>query len=316
MAEFAWGHERRYNSYSNYFKKHLGARVQKISIDAGFSCPNRDGSKGYGGCAYCNNDSFSPSYLSPAMPIDQQIKLGIEFHNQRYRRAEQYLAYFQSYSNTYAELERLQTIYSQAVDNKNIMGIVIGTRSDCMDAEKIAYFAEIAKTHYVIIEYGIESCYDRTLEYINRCHDFKSVQDMIIATHKAGIKTGAHLLFGLPGESRQDMLDEAAVISALPLDTIKFHQLQIIKGTRFEVDYRRDPSSFNLFEPAEYAEFIIDFLELLRPGIVVERFASEAPPTIKIAPKWENMRNHQFIQLVEKRMAERDTWQGKLYQPQ
>lgn len=127
MAEFAWGHERRYNSYSNYFKKHLGARVQKISIDAGFSCPNRDGSKGYGGCAYCNNDSFSPSYLSPAMPIDQQIKLGIEFHNQRYRRAEQYLAYFQSYSNTYAELERLQTIYLQAVDNKNIMGIVIST---------------------------------------------------------------------------------------------------------------------------------------------------------------------------------------------
>ena len=313
MSDYPWGHDRRYNTYSDYFKKYFGTRVQKVSIDAGFTCPNRDGSKGFGGCAYCNNDSFSPSYLSPDTSIGEQIEKGIEFHNKRYRYAGKHLAYFQSYSNTYSSLDQLKSLYGQALENEYVAGIVIGTRSDCMDADKLAYFAEIAKTHYVIIEYGIESCYDRTLEYINRGHDFKSAHDIIVATHNAGIKTGAHLLFGLPGESRQEMLAEAAIISALPLDTIKFHQLQIIKGTRFEADYYRDPSMFNLFEPAEYAEFIIDFLELLHPNIVVERLASESPPSFKIAPNWENMRNHQFIQLVEKRMAERNTWQGRLY---
>lgn len=313
MPEFPWGHERRYNTYSDYFKKYFGTRVQKVSLDAGFTCPNRDGSKGFGGCAYCNNESFSPSYLSPKISIGEQIEKGIEFHNKRYRYADKHLAYFQSYSNTYADLDQLKVLFGEALANEHIAGIVVGTRSDCMDADKIAYFAELSKTHYVIIEYGVESCYDRTLEYINRCHDFKSVHDMIIATHNAGIKTGAHLMFGLPGETREEMLAQASMISALPLDTIKFHQLQIIKGTRFEVDYRRDPALFNLFEPAEYAEFIIDFLELLNPSIVVERLASEAPPSIKIAPAWENMRNYQFIQLVERRMSERNTWQGRLF---
>ncbi len=313
MTDFPWGHQRRFNAYSNYFKKQFGARVQKVSIDAGFNCPNRDGSKGFGGCAYCNNDSFSPSYLSKDMSIGEQIQKGIEFHSQRYRRTEMHLAYFQSYSNTHGSLDHLKRLFDQALEDENIAGLVIGTRSDCVDAEKLEYFAQIAKSHYVIIEYGIESCYDRTLEYINRCHDFQSVKDAIIASHELGIHTGGHLMFGLPGESREEMLAEASIISALPLDTIKFHQLQIIKGTRFEVEYRRDPSIFNLFEIEEYAEFMIDFLELLRPDLVVERLASESPPTIKIAPAWENMRNHQFIQLIERKLEQRNTWQGRLY---
>lgn len=313
MTEFPWGHSRRFNAYSNYFKKQFGTRIQKVSLDTGFTCPNRDGTKGFGGCAYCNNDSFSPSYLSREMTIGQQIEKGIEFHNNRYRKAEKHLAYFQSYSNTYASLEHLKKLFGEALDNEHIAGLVIGTRSDCVDEAKLKYFADIAKTHYIIIEYGIESCYDRSLQYINRGHDFQSVKDAIIATHELGIHTGGHVIFGLPGESREDMLAEAPILSALPLDTIKFHQLQIIKGTRFEIEYKRDPSVFNLFDADEYSDFIIDFIERMRPDIVIERLASEAPPDIKVAPDWPNMRNHQFIQLVEKKLEQRDTWQGRLF---
>jgi len=311
--DYPWGHTRRYNAYSNYFKKLFGTRVQKVSINAGFTCPNRDGTKGYGGCAYCNNDSFSPSYLQPEMSIADQIQKGLDFHATRYQKAEKHLAYFQAYSNTYDSLENLKKKYGQALENEQIIGLVIGTRSDCIDEEKLIYFADIAKTHYVIIEYGIESCYDKTLQYINRCHNFQSVKDAIVATHQMGIKTGAHLLFGLPGETKDEMQEEASILSALPLDTIKFHQLQITKGTRFEIEYRKKTESFQLFEPEEYADFIVDFVEKLSPSIVIERFASESPPSIKIAPHWENMRNHQFVNLVESKLAKRNTWQGRLF---
>jgi radical SAM protein (TIGR01212 family) len=302
---------RRFNSYSEYFKKIFGGRVQKVTIDAGFTCPNRDGTKGRGGCTYCNNDSFNPSYCSPQKSVKQQIKEGIEFHAKRYRRANDFLAYFQAYSNTYKPLDELKRIYGQALEIPEIKGIVIGTRSDCIDDEKLKYFAEISKTHYVAIEYGIESVYDKTLELINRGHDFASVVRALELTKSYGIHTGGHLIFGLPGETRQMMLDEVEIINDLPIDTIKFHQLQIVKGTAMGRDYLKNKDKYKLFGLQEYVEFITDFTERLNPGIVIERFAGEVPPRFLVATGWDGLRYDQVLNKIEKELEKRNSRQGK-----
>jgi len=310
---YSWEHERRFNAYSNYFKKLFGERVQKLSIDAGFSCPNRDGRKGRGGCTYCNDDAFNPSYCNPEKSVEKQIREGMEFHAWRYKKPGKYLAYFQPYSNTYAPLKKLQEIYDQALNFSDIAGLVIGTRPDCIDDEKLEYFSKLAKTHYVIIEYGIESCYDRTLERINRGHTFEDSRAAIIKTAEAGLKTGAHLIFGLPGESRDEMMAEAAILSKLPLDNIKFHQLQIIKGTRMEKEYKESPGQFSFFELEEYISFVVDFIEMLNPEFIIERFAGEVPPRFQAGPGWGLVRNEKIVEMVEAELERRDSYQGKSF---
>jgi len=310
---YPWGHNKRYNSYSEYFKKHFGNRVQKLTLDAGFTCPNRDGSLSTGGCAYCDNAAFNPSYCQPEKSISQQIEEGIEFHAVRYRRASQYLAYFQAYSNTYGPLSRLKSTYEQALQDPRILGLVIGTRPDCVDEEKLDYFAEIAKNHYIILEYGIESCYDKTLRYINRGHDFACATKAIRATSERGIRTGAHLIFGLPGETRQEMLDQADLINELPLTNLKCHQLQIVKNTRFAEEWQKYPEQFQLFTMEEYIDFFLKFLERLKPEIVIERFANEVPPRFLVGPGFWPLRNFQLWQLLENKLEALDTWQGRLF---
>ncbi len=310
-TEFPWGHQRRFNSYAQYFKNIFGERVQKLSIDAGFTCPNRDGSVARGGCTYCNNESFNPSYCSPDKPVSQQLTEGIEFHGNRYRRANNYLAYFQAYSNTYKPLPELKKIYSEALEVEGVVGLVIGTRSDCIDDEKLEYFAELSKEKYVIIEYGIESTYDSSLELMNRGHDFKSVEDAIKLTHKHGIHVGGHMIFGLPGETREMMLNQVHTLNKLPLDTIKFHQLQIITDTAMAVDYKRNPDNYKFFALEEYVTFIVDFVELLNPKFVIERFAGEVPPRFLAGPTWGNIRNDQILNKIEQEFKNRDSWQGK-----
>ena len=311
--KYPWNHNRRFNAYANYFRNQFGQRVQKLSIDAGFTCPNRDGKVGTGGCTYCNNDAFNPSYCQPHKPVIQQIEEGIEFHARRYRRAENYLAYFQAFSNTYAPLNDLKQIYNQALRHPLISGLVIGTRPDCMDEEKLDYYAELSQQKYLIIEYGIESCYDKTLKRINRGHNFETLVKMLELTASKGIKTGGHLIFGLPGETHQEMLAEAEIISNLPLNNIKFHQLQIIKGSMMETDYKQQPENYTFFQLEEYIEFMVDFLEKLNPAFVVERFAGEVPPRFLAGPGWGLIRNDQILQKIEKRLEERDSWQGKFY---
>jgi radical SAM protein (TIGR01212 family) len=312
-VDFPWGHSRRFNSYAEYFRKEFGTRVQKLSIDAGFNCPNRDGYVGKGGCTYCDNDAFNPSYCNPEKSISQQIREGIEFHEVRYRRASKYLAYFQPYSNTYAPVDKLKTVYNEALSFENIIGLVIGTRPDCINSEKLEYFMELSKKHYIILEYGIESCYDRTLLHVNRGHTFAQSVKVLKETADAGIKTGVHMIFGLPGESKTEMLAEAAILSELPINTIKFHQLQILKNTRISEEFKSRPSDFVIFTLKEYIEFIIDFVENLNPSFVIERFAGEVPPRFLDGPGWGLIRNDQVLNLIEKRMTERNTWQGKFY---
>ena len=303
---------RRYNSYVGYFKRTFGERIQKVAVDAGFTCPNRDGSLGTGGCTYCDNEAFTPAYCRPEKSITEQIEAGIAFHAVRYRRARKFLAYFQSYSNTYAPLSRLKEIYSQALEHPKITGIVVGTRPDCIDAEKLDYFQRLSREKFVQIEYGVESCCDCTLQRIHRGHDAACAQQAIFQTAERGIHVGAHFIFGLPGESRSAMLAMASLISQLPLNSVKFHQLQIIRNTAMEEEFRQHPSDFVSFALDEYIDFFIDFLELLSPLIAIERFISEAPPRFVHGAPWGLLRNVEILRMLDKRLEERNTWQGRL----
>lgn len=307
---YPWGDHRRYYSYSRYFGDLFGGRVQKVAVDAGFSCPNRDGTSGYGGCAFCNNDAFNPSYCVPEKSIRDQISEGIEFHAGRYRRATRFLAYFQAYSNTHKPLDELKKIYDKAMSMDELAGIVIGTRPDCVDGEKLDYFKELSTRKYVAIEYGVESTRNETLKRINRGHDFEQAQRAISETAKRKIRVGAHFILGLPGETKEMMIRQTDVINSLPLDTVKFHQLQVFKNTGMAKEYETDPNTFDFFELPEYIDFFIEILIRLRSDIVVERFAGEAPPRFHLGPSWGIIRNEQLLQKLEKRLEERDLWQG------
>jgi hypothetical protein len=242
-----------------------------------------------------------------------QIEEGISFHKKRYRNVGSYLAYFQAYSNTYAPLDTLKKLYEEALDHPEVIGIIVGTRPDCIDGQKLEYLRRLSEKFYVAVEYGIESCYDTTLKRINRQHTFSEAEEAVRATSGLGIRTGGHFIFGLPGETREEMLAEAEIISRLPLDTVKFHQLQIIKGTRMEKEFQDNPADFRLFMWDEYLDFFVRFLERLNPSIVVERFTGEAPPRFLTGSIWGKKRSDQIVGLIENRMEEQDTWQGRLY---
>jgi len=312
--KYVWEHNRRFNAYADYFKRKFGQRIQKLTINAGFTCPNRDGTISTGGCTYCNNQAFNPSYCNPQKSISQQIAEGIQFHETRYKKANSYLAYFQAFSNTHAPLEQLKKIYQQALEQEKIIGLVVGTRSDCVDDEKLEYFAQLSKDFYVIIEYGIESCSNETLQRINRGHSFEQAVETIEKTHRAGIHTGAHFIFGLPNETVSDWMQWASIISKLPLDTIKFHQLQIIKETPMADLFKETPELFHAFPLEDYIEFMIDFLEKLNPHLIIERFAGEVPPRFLEHANWGLIRNDQILQTIEKRLEERNTYQGRLFE--
>lgn len=309
---YPWGHNRRFNAYSNYIKSLFGYRVQKVSIDAGFTCPNRDGTKGTGGCTFCNNNAFNPSYCNPKKSINQQIIEGIQFHEKRYKSAHKYLAYFQAYSNTYKPVEELAGIYNQALETDKIVGIVVGTRPDCIDEEKLKYFKDLNRKHYVVIEYGIESFNNEILKKINRGHTFEETVEAIKRTAMKGIRTSGHMIFGLPDETKDEMLKSAKLLSRLPLNHVKFHQLQIIKDTPMAEEYRKFPASFTVFSIDEYLNFVVEYLEYLNPSIVVERIAGETPPAFNLGEKW-GLRYDQILDELEKKLEERSTWQGRLY---
>jgi len=309
---YPWGHSKRYNDYSTYFKSKFSERVQKISIDAGFSCPNRDGTKGRGGCTYCNNDTFNPYYCTPSKSVTVQLDEGISFFAPKYK-TQQYLCYFQAYSNTYEKFEHLKKMWSEALSHQGVIGMVVGTRPDCVDEQILDYLAELSKKYYIVLEFGIESTIDRTLELVNRCHTFQESVDAIKQSAERGIETGAHMILGLPGESREELLQHATTISALQLKSIKLHHLQIIKKTMMAKQYAKNPEMFDLFGVDDYVDLVVDFLKLLNPQIIVERFISESPLDLLIAPKWNGLKNFEVVHRIEKRLKETDSWQGMHY---
>lgn len=300
-----------YKDFTSYLKENFPFRVQKISINAGFTCPNRDGTKGRGGCTYCNNKSFSPDYSARIKTVSEQLKEGIAFFSHKYAEMK-YLAYFQSYTNTYESVDKLIDLYQEALAYPNVVGLVISTRPDCMPNELLDYLEEINKKHFVLIEYGVESTLNSTLERVNRQHTFEESKETIIKTAKRGIPVGAHMILGLPGESRSDLLSHAATLSKLPLTTIKLHQLQIVKGTAMANEYKLQPESFNIFQLDDYVELCVDFSELLNPSFYIDRFASQSPKEMLVAPDW-GVKNYELTQKIIKRFKERDTFQGRLF---
>lgn len=301
----------RYNEYGFWLKEQLGMKAQKISLNAGFTCPNRDGRVGTGGCTYCNNQTFNPDYCATDKSITQQLEEGKRFFARKYPDMK-YLAYFQAYTNTYDALSTLKAKYEEALSVPDVVGLVIGTRPDCMPSDLLDYLEELNHRTFLIVEYGIESVYDATLLRINRGHTHTQTVDAIIRTAARGIRVGAHLILGLPGETREDMLHEATVLSELPLTLLKLHQLQLIKGTRMAEEYATNPSDFHLFTPDEYIDLIIDFLERLRPDLVLERFVSQSPSSLLAIPGW-GLKNHEFVAKVKQRLAQRNAYQGRLH---
>lgn len=305
--------EKRYNSFTGYFKDKYGERLQKVVIDAGFSCPNRDGTVGRGGCSYCDNAAFHPGYSTAGKPILQQIDEGIEFHRVRYRNARHFLAYFQSFSNTYGPIERLKEVYGEALSHPDVVGIVVGTRPDCVDEEKLDYLASLKdRGHVVIVEYGIESCYDQTLLRIGRGHDFECARRAVEMTARRGIDMGAHFILGLPGETREMMLDACKAINDLPIRSVKFHQLQFVKGTRMVREYEEHPEDFVRFTLDEYLDFFCQMLRRLRPDLYIERFAGEVPPRFVTEIPWGLIRNTELLHLLDERLEQLDVHQGEL----
>ncbi len=310
--DYPWGHSKPYNDFSTHFKKLFDGRVQKIAVDAGFSCPNRDGTKGVGGCTYCNNDTFNPFYCDPGKSISDQLKEGIEFFAEKYK-TQKYLAYFQAYSNTYALLDVLKTYYKEALSGEKIIGLVIATRPDCVNNELLDYLQLLAEDNYLVLEYGIESCNDGTLKNINRGHTFNDTVNALELSKERGIHIGIHYIMGLPGDTRDDNLKHAEIISGLPFETLKLHQLQIIKGTKMAEQYSANPNLFDLFSANEYIDHIIKFSEKLNPEIIIERFISESPSDLLVAPKWGGLKNFEIVDKINKRFIECKTWQGRLY---
>jgi len=308
---YSWGDQRRYNSYSRRIREKYGGRIQKVSVNAGFTCPNRDGSKGYGGCIYCNNESFTPSYCVGDHDIFSQIEQGITFLKRRYKKISHFVAYFQPYSNTYASLDVLEKYYQIALGHPGIDGLAISTRPDCVDEKILDYLKNLAEDHLIFLEYGIESCDDTTLVKINRGHTYEETVQTIYKTAERGLSCTGHIIFGLPGETKEKMLIQAELLSRLPLSALKFHQLQIIKNTPLADLYLNDPGLFHLFSLNEYITFIINFLERLNPQIAVERLSGEAPPRHRITPGWGNIRSDIIQKKIESAMEKWDTWQGK-----
>ncbi|WP_298364799.1 TIGR01212 family radical SAM protein [uncultured Lutibacter sp.] len=303
---------KRYLDYSSFIKLHFGERVQKISLDIGFTCPNRDGSKGVGGCTYCNNNTFNPDYCEPQKSIQQQLDQGIEFFARKGKN-HKYLAYFQAYTNTYSDFESLKKMYEEALSVPQVVGLVIGTRPDCISEEIINYLDELSKDYFISLEFGVESTNEKTLLEVNRCHTFEDTKATYELCKDKGFHLGAHIILGLPGESREELFNHAKELSKLPIQTLKLHHLQIVKNSVMSVQHKRNPEKFDLFTLENYINFVSEFITHIRPNIIIERFISEAPKDLLIAPKWGGLKNFEIVAKIDKNLEIRNMWQGKFY---
>jgi radical SAM protein (TIGR01212 family) len=297
-----------YCDYGTWIRSRFPFRVQKISVDAGFTCPNRDGRISTGGCIFCNNRTFNPSYCDSRHSVSQQLEEGKRFFARKYPDMK-YLAYFQAYTNTYASLDRLKALYEEALGVEDVVGIVIGTRPDCMSDELLDYLSSLNERTFLIVEYGIESANDLTLQFINRGHTFEQSRQEISKTHQRGILTGGHIILGLPGEDAEESIRQASLISALDLDILKIHQMQIIRGTALERIYEQKP--FHIYSVDEYIRLIASYIQHLRKDLVLERFASQSPPELLVAPHW-GLKNYEFTNLLINYLRQHKIYQGQL----
>lgn len=298
-----------YNDFSSWIRTKFPFRIQKISIDAGFTCPNRDGKIGIGGCIYCDNHTFNPSYCDSRKSIEQQLNDGKSFFARKYPDMK-YLAYFQAFTNTYSTLKKLKEMYEEALSASDVVGIVIGTRPDCINEPLLDYLSDLNQRTFLMVEYGIETTNDKTLSLINRGHDFACTKRAITQTKQRGILTGGHIILGLPGEDANESINQASIISDLPLDVLKIHQLQIIRNTKLAKLYNTKP--FHLYSVDEYIVLIAQYIQRLRPDLVIERFVSQSPAKLLIAPKW-GLKNYEFTDKLKKYLVQNNIFQGDLF---
>jgi len=296
----------RYNAFGAFLRKKFGTAVYKVNVDAGFTCPNRDGSLGATGCIYCNNDSFRPLQCKPDTSLVSQIRNGIEYLSVRYK-VRKFLVYFQPFTNTYAPVGELERLYTEALSEPSVVGLAIGTRPDCIDREKIALLERLAKDKFILVEYGLQSTRDKSLQYIMRGHDYRTFLDALDLTVGRGIHIGAHIIAGFPTETREETLSMADEISELPIEFLKIHQLQVVKDTVLADQYLREP--FATFGYEEYLEFLAEFISRLSPDVVLQRLFATAPDNILIAPLWGRTRQ-QIIRDIDNWFAERHVTQG------
>jgi len=296
----------RFNAFGPYLRKRFGTIVYKVNVDAGFTCPNRDGTLGNTGCIYCNNDSFRPAECKQEESITEQVLRGISYLSGRYKAAK-FLVYFQPFTNTYGKVSELERLYLEALSMPSVIGLAIGTRPDCVDAEKIRLLESLARNHFILVEYGLQSIHDKSLEYILRGHDYQTFLDAVNMTAGKGIFIGAHTIAGIPTETREESLLMADELSVLPVGFLKIHQLQVIRDTVLERQFNEQP--FHTFEYEEYLDFVVDFIERLSPDIVLQRLFATAPDEILIAPQWGRTR-HRINRDIEERMAKRNAFQG------
>jgi len=312
IRTYPWGTGLRYNDFRRVFQARFPEKkIQKLSVNASFTCPNRDGTKGRGGCTYCNNESFTPYFDERKNTVTSQLEKGVLFFARKYPEMR-YLAFFQSFSNSYAPLPRLKALYEEALRFPGVEGLVIATRPDCVTPEILDYLASLSEQWYVMLEFGVESHLGHTLQKLNRGHTWEESEMAIREAAKRQIPVTAHVILGLPGEEHHDWMDQAGAISGLPLNNLKLHQLQIHKNTVMARQYATAPESFRLFTEEEYARAVVDYLELLNPNITVERFTSQAPPGLLIAPAW-GVKNYVFTARINQLLEERDTWQGRMF---
>ncbi|NLP20084.1 MAG: TIGR01212 family radical SAM protein [Bacteroidales bacterium] len=302
-----------WNDYSSYIKRIFGIRVQKISIDAGFTCPNRDGKISRGACFYCTNESFSPFYCTPKLSVTEQLQKGIEFFSKKYK-TQKYLAYFQSYTNTYGKVEDLKKLYLEALAVEGVIGLVIATRPDCIDEEIMKMLKEISKDKYLSIEYGAESTKNETLNFINRGHSWEQTIKAVELANNFQINCGLHFIIGLPGEDKTDFLNHAKKISKLNIQTLKIHQMQVLKKTKLADVYKESPELFYNLNLENYLDLMVEFIGYLNPNVVVERFTSESPKEMIIYPNWQGKKNFEISHMLEKKMNERKITQGMFFE--
>ena len=303
-----------YTDFASFLSRHFSEKVQKISINAGFTCPNRDGTKGVGGCTYCNNQTFSPGYCRPQKSVAEQLEEGKHFFAHKYPHMR-YIAYFQAYTNTYGTLRQLESLYAEALAVDGVVGLIIGTRPDCVDDQLLDYLKGLARQRFVMVEYGAETSHNRTLALVNRGHTWEQTVDAVSRTAERGIPCGLHLILGLPGESRQDILTTVERASALPVDTLKMHQLQIVRGTKLARQVADGEIDYNELTVDEYIDLCCEVVEHCREGVCIERFVSQSPAELLLSPRW-GLKNYEFTNLLNRELTRRGIRQGSKYREQ
>ena len=307
--DFPWVADKRYNAFGPHLRKRFGIKIRKIGIDAGFTCPNRDGTKGYGGCIYCEGSGSRAPYVNPELPVKEQIREGKKVLNPK-KKEMKFIAYFQAFTNTYAPLPVLKKLYEEALEEEDVIGISIGTRPDTVDEEKLDYIAELSERTYLWLEFGLQSSHNETLKRINRGH---TVEEFVLAVEeskKRGINVAAHIIVGLPFETKEMMFQTGVFVSKLPLDGLKIHSLYIPSGTPLGKLYKM--GRFKPLEIEEYVDIIVRILEVLPPSMLIQRLTGDPNPDTLLGPEW-TLRKFEILNRIDRELEKRETYQGRLW---